>query len=268
MRISPRRAAWPDEERPAASAPGALPRTSPRPSPRQPSGRQLRKLSVSSVALEVGISRLGSRGGERHTGGKAICAQAIAVAALCALAGARRHRRRGHAGGSLRRPEPVPLPMQRVGTGTELPRPGRRPVLRRVRQAQPERDGPRHRRLPLQGAGPGGRGQPSSASTTRPTIGPARSSRASRPSCGTGTAATSSTRPRPWAACPCPTSASAACRWTRASSPASRCSSGPTSARARGGARLVNLGAAEPACAAKVDTPAEARRVYRQPPLY
>ena len=35
-----------------------------------------------------------------------------------------------------------------------------------------------------------------------------------------------------------------------------------------GGARLVNLGAAEPTCAAKVDTPAEARRVYRQPPLY
>jgi hypothetical protein len=36
----------------------------------------------------------------------------------------------------------------------------------------------------------------------------------------------------------------------------------------RGGARLVNLGVAEPTCAAKVDTPAEARRVYRQPPLY
>ena len=35
-----------------------------------------------------------------------------------------------------------------------------------------------------------------------------------------------------------------------------------------GGVRLVNLGAAEPTCAAKVDTPAEARRVYRQPPLY
>jgi len=35
-----------------------------------------------------------------------------------------------------------------------------------------------------------------------------------------------------------------------------------------GGVRLVNLGAAEPACAAKVDTAAEARRVYRQPPLY
>ena len=30
----------------------------------------------------------------------------------------------------------------------------------------------------------------------------------------------------------------------------------------------MNLGAAEPTCAAKVDTPAEARRVYRQPPLY
>jgi hypothetical protein len=36
----------------------------------------------------------------------------------------------------------------------------------------------------------------------------------------------------------------------------------------RGGVRLVNLGAAEPLCAAKVDTPEEARRIYRQPPLY
>jgi hypothetical protein len=35
-----------------------------------------------------------------------------------------------------------------------------------------------------------------------------------------------------------------------------------------GGVRLVNLGAAEPLCAAKVDTPEEARRIYRQPPLY
>ncbi len=35
-----------------------------------------------------------------------------------------------------------------------------------------------------------------------------------------------------------------------------------------GGVRLVDLGAAEPLCAAKVDTPEEARRVYRQPPLY
>jgi hypothetical protein len=33
----------------------------------------------------------------------------------------------------------------------------------------------------------------------------------------------------------------------------------------RGGVRLVNIGAAEPSCAAKVDTPAEARRVYRTP---
>jgi hypothetical protein len=32
-----------------------------------------------------------------------------------------------------------------------------------------------------------------------------------------------------------------------------------------GGVRLVDLGAAEPTCAAKVDTPAEARRVYRRP---
>ena len=35
-----------------------------------------------------------------------------------------------------------------------------------------------------------------------------------------------------------------------------------------GGVRLVSLGSVDPICAAKVDTPAEARRVYRQPPLY
>jgi hypothetical protein len=36
----------------------------------------------------------------------------------------------------------------------------------------------------------------------------------------------------------------------------------------RGGVRLVDLGAAEPSCAAKIDTPAEARRVYRNPYEY
>ena len=48
---------------------------------------------------------------------------------------------------------PFNCEIQDVGTGTDFPAPRRRPVLRRVRQDEPERHRLRHRRLPLAGAG-------------------------------------------------------------------------------------------------------------------
>ena len=151
---------WPDEERPRRRGPGALPENIATPESEEAErDARVRKLSVSSMPSGGDIPP-GPRGGDRHYRGEGHLRAGSRRSALrCSLALAG-HRRRGHPGGSLRRPEPVPLPDTARGHRHELPRPGRRPVLRRVRQAQPERDGPRHRRLPLQGAGPRGRGQP------------------------------------------------------------------------------------------------------------
>ena len=75
--------------------------------------------------------------------------------AAASAAGAQSRRRVAPYDGSI----PFNCELQDVGTGTDFPDPGRRPVLRRVRQDEPERHRLRARRLRRPGAGAGrGRG--------------------------------------------------------------------------------------------------------------
>ena len=103
-----------------------------------------------------------------------------------------------------------------------------------------------------------------SASTTRPTTGRDRSCRApSRPS-GTGTAATSSTRRAGWAASASTTSSSAGLPMDPRLLPGLP---GRVLALLRagdgGGAFLNQTVPADPSCAARVDTPQEVKKIYR-----
>ena len=142
----------------------------------------------------------------------------------------------------LRRTNPFRCKVQKLGTGTEFKNPNADPLVRRIRQDEPERDGLRNRRLPAQRAGEDGAARCPSASTTRSTTGPARSFRAaSRPS-GIGTARTSSTRRRAWAACTSRTSRSAGCRPTPACCRVSR----PNSRRTSGPAKVASTRRSEP----------------------
>ena len=89
---------------------------------------------------------------------------------------------------------PFRCQLQNVGTGADFPDPGADPFCVEFDKTQPERDRLRRSSSSWRWSPPAWRPPAPSASTSRPTTGPARSSRASRPSCGTGTAATSSTR--------------------------------------------------------------------------
>ena len=99
----------------------------------------------------------------------------IAVwAALCAPAGAQTFT--GWDGTN-----PFNCELQQAGFEATGPDPVGRPVLRAVRQDPPERHRSRRRRLPRQGAGPAHRRPATSASTSSPITGAARSSRTTAP---------------------------------------------------------------------------------------
>ena len=155
---------------------------------------------------------------------------------------------------------PFRCQVQHVGTGDDFPDPGADPFCVEFDKRSQNVTDLGDRGLPRRRSRPAWRRPSRSASTTRPTTGPARSSRASRPSCGTGTAATSSTRRKAVGGVSRPTSASAACTVDPRLLPGFPMQLWPYFGPGHGGVRLVNLGAAEPTCAAKVDTPAEARR--------
>ena len=171
---------------------------------------------------------------------------------------------------------PVPLRAPAGGHRRDVARPGRRPVLHRVRQAPPER-------------------RPSSASSTSSR----RSRRASRaavdkcfyfqsdhwrgsvsrttarPRPTSGTATTSSTRPRATAACGSPTSASTAGPSTPARSPGCRRSTPSTSDPGPGGSSRTTRSRSTPPASRRRPgsrrTPhlrrRVARRAARRPPV-
>ena len=92
---------------------------------------------------------------QRHSLRRASRARALAlvvagVALACGAAPAARVRA-AHAAGTARTRSPASC--SRRASSADGPAPRRRPVLRRVRQAPPERHRARRRRLPLQGAG-------------------------------------------------------------------------------------------------------------------
>ena len=163
---------------------------------------------------------------------------------------------------ALGRDEPVQLHAPGRRHRHRLPGSRRGSLLRRVRQDPAERHRPRDPRLPRQRARARRRRRRTSASTSRPTTGPARSSRASPPSSGTGTASTSSTRRSASAGSTSRTSASSGSRPPRRLRRRCRPSSPPTSTREAAAPTSIGDIPADPACAARVDTPEEQAQIY------
>ena len=176
----------------------------------------------------------------------------IVVLALLALAAAAPARASSRRAGTAT--NPFRCTLQQAGFDATGPGRPRRPLLRRVRQAPPERDRARRRRLPRQGAGARRRRRRRSASTSSPTTGAARSCRRTAPPRPTsGTATTSSTRRAATAARGSTNFNVNGQTGDPARSPGSRRSTPSTSAPGRAASITRNNVEADPACAARAD---------------